>query len=101
VLLQAARGLLETLYKPGYAYQRCGVMALDVVEEAWGQGDLFAPFPSARQARLMAVVDGVNGKMGSATIRFGSQGTQQAWAMRSAFKTPRYTTCWDEVLRVQ
>lgn len=45
----------------------------------------------------MLVVDKVNREYGRGTLRLASEGVQQGWAMRQEKRSPRWTTCWDEL----
>jgi DNA polymerase V len=45
----------------------------------------------------MATVDQINARMGRGTLRFGTEGFRQPWAMRQAHRSPAYTTRWEEV----
>jgi len=51
----------------------------------------------AKKSLLMQSLDKINQKMGRGTIFFAAQGTKKAWAMRSGFKSPHYTTDWNEI----
>ena len=48
----------------------------------------------------MTAVDAINADMGRGTVRFASSGVNHGWRMRSAQRSPRYTTHWDELLGV-
>jgi hypothetical protein len=39
-------------------------------------------------------------RFGRGTIGFGTAGERQAWSLRREFIPPRYTTDWNELLRV-
>ena len=45
----------------------------------------------------MAVVDEVNTRFGRGTVFLAREGTRRPWAMRQAFRTPSYTTRWEEL----
>ena len=47
----------------------------------------------------MKSLDKINQKMGRGTVFFAAQGITRTWAMRSVFKSPHYTTDWDEIPR--
>jgi DNA polymerase V len=97
-LVEAAMRLLETLYRPGFAYQKCGVMLLDLSPMTHVQADLFDTRDRAREAWLMRALDTLNSDHGSHTVRVGHHGGKRpAWAMRQAFRSPRYTTNWKEL----
>ena len=97
-LVEAATRLLETLYRPGFHYQKCGVMLLDLSPVTRVQADLFDPRDRAREAWLMRALDSLNTDYGARTVRVGNHGGKRpAWAMRQAFRSPRYTTNWREL----
>jgi DNA polymerase V len=97
-LVEAAIRLLETLHRPGFHYQKCGVMLLDLSPVTHVQADLFDPRDRAREARLVHALDLLNTDYGARTVRVGNVGGKRpAWAMRQAFRSPRYTTNWREL----
>jgi DNA polymerase V len=97
-LIEAAVQLLERLYRPGFHYQKCGVMLLDLSPVTQGQADLFDTRDRAREAWLMRALDSLNTEYGARTVRVGNVGGKRpVWAMRQAFRSPRYTTNWREL----
>jgi DNA polymerase V len=101
-LREAATRLLETLYRPGCHYQKCGVMLLDLSPVTQAQADLFDTRDRARQAWLMRTLDSLNTDHGARTVHVGNAGGDRpAWAMRQAFRSPRYTTNWKELPTVR
>ncbi|MDI5919830.1 Y-family DNA polymerase [Halomonas sp. LR5S13] len=103
-LLEAAAHGLAAIFLEGVRYQKCGVMLLDLVEADRHQLSLLAPRSEAargRSQRLMATVDRLNREMGRDTVRFGLPRQGTAWALRCERRTPRYTTRWDELMRVK
>jgi DNA polymerase V len=101
-LVEAATRLLETLYRPGFHYQKCGVMLLDLSPVTQVQADLFDTRDRARQTWLMRALHSFNTEYGARTVRVGSHGGKRPiWAMRQAFRSPRYTTNWKELPMVR
>jgi len=104
-LLAAASRALAAIYLEGYRYQKCGVMLLDLVDFERRQASLLeTPEDDARRARsqrLMATLDRLNREMGRDTVRFGLPRRDNAWKLRCERRTPRYTTCWDELMHVK
>jgi DNA polymerase V len=49
---------------------------------------------------LLKAIDGTNQKWGSDTIVYGAQGLERTWQTRSSHRSPRYTTCFQELLKV-
>ena len=93
---QAMRGL-AAIYRAGFRYKKAGVMLLSLSPADRRQGALFDVADSARSQQLMATVDQINARMGRGTLRFGTEGFRQPWAMRQAHRSPAYTTRWEEV----
>jgi DNA polymerase V len=50
-----------------------------------------------RQNTLMAAVDQINDKLGRGTLRMAAEGFDHPWSTRFQYKSPRYTTCWEEL----
>ena len=99
-LLRAARVGLRHIYREGYEYKKAGVVLLDLAPVGAVTGDLFAATrvsATERRERLMAVMDGINGRWGRGTVRYLAEGLTQPWQMRRGRMTPRYTTCWEEL----
>ncbi|WP_331710479.1 MULTISPECIES: Y-family DNA polymerase [unclassified Halomonas] len=100
----AVQGLRQ-LWRKGYAYQKAGLMLLDLSPKANRQLTL-AETPQTeadakRSERLMATVDKLNRELGRGTIQMGLPRKGNAWALRSERRTPRYTTQWNELLAVK
>jgi len=65
---------------------------------ATAQLTLFGAMPNSPAAWLDALVDQVNHRYGSNTLRYGSMGFQQQWRMRQNRKSRVFTTRWEELL---
>lgn len=96
-ITSAALAGLRTIFRPGYAYKKAGVMLMEIGPVGIDQQDLFTPLPDPKRAAVMAVMDKVNREYGRGTLRLASEGVQQGWAMRQERRSPRWTTCWDEL----
>jgi len=103
LLIRLALLGLARLYRSGYAYQKAGVMLLDLVPAGLQQATLFAPaaYDAARSAPLMTVIDRINQTYGRQTIQFGSEALSGQWRMRARLKSPAYTTRWAELPQVR
>ncbi|MEQ6290557.1 Y-family DNA polymerase [Vogesella sp. GCM10023246] len=97
-ITRAALAALDHVYRPGYAYKKAGVVLMEISPAGRDQHDLFAPLPDPRRAALMAVMDSINHEFGRGTLRLVSEGLHRGWAMRQEKRSPRWTTCWDELL---
>ena len=100
-LTGAALSGLKRIYRPKYRYVKAGVMLDGIQPATVQQGQLFdnaeIGAPAAARTRLMQVVDRVNSKDGSGTLKLGSGGIRNAWSMKREKMTPAYTTRWDEL----
>ncbi|WP_136064329.1 Y-family DNA polymerase [Modicisalibacter radicis] len=105
-LIAAAAGHgLARIYRPRHWFMKTGVMLLDLIDAERQQLALFdAPGQAVereRSERLMATLDALNHAMGRGTVHLGMPRGDAAWHLRCAHLTPRYTTRWGELLRVQ
>ena len=93
--------LLRRIFRDGYRYKKCGIMLLDLVPEGRRQEHLFSRQDPAKADRLMRTLDRINSAMGPGTVFHAAQGTRRGWRMRSAMRSPRYTTKWGELAAVR
>jgi DNA polymerase V len=105
VLVKAAVRLLRTIFKPNAdGYKKAGIMALDLLPDSVVQTNLFADATlELRSQKLMTAMDTINRKMGKNTVRYSTalhQNDTSAWQMRTEWRSPRYTTHWDELLTI-
>jgi len=104
-ILETALRLLRALYKPGYAYKKAGVMALETCAESTANERryLFEPDPTRpqeireRDKRLCAALDRLNSRFGKGTVFFGAEGVAREWRPNANFVSPCYTTDWDSL----
>jgi DNA polymerase V len=73
---------------------------LELALAAAVQGDLFAAADTPRSKARMRAVDMLNRRFGRDTVSFAAASRRRAWKLRSEFLSPRFTTNWDELLRV-
>lgn len=90
-LQRAAMRGLESIYQPGYAYCKAGVMLGEIAPASQEQNDLFAT-TSESPSPAMAVMDQLNARFGRGTVRLSQDGMTNAWKMRQERKSPSYTT---------
>ena len=102
--INAALNGLERIFAPGFAYAKAGVMLYGLEKADAMQGSLLAlaagndACGDGRRQRLMRSLDDINGRFGRDTVIFGAQGMGHApWHMRQEHRSPRMTTCWDEI----
>lgn len=98
--LKLAMSILGNLYTKGLNYKKAGVMLSDISAKGSGQYDLFAE-DNEKEDKLMCVLDKINTKLGKGKIRFAVEGHQKAWEAKSNYRSPLYTTSWNELLVVK
>ena len=96
-LVQAALAGLESIYRPGYRYQKAGVVLMEFVSPGQIQGDLFAPAPRPGSEALMATLDKINARMGRGTVRLARVPAAPGWGMRQELKSPGYVSRWSDL----
>jgi DNA polymerase V len=101
ILIQYAKLCMTSIFRDGFSYKKCGVSLNDLSSVDAVQLDLLSPAVDPSDEKLMAVIDSLNRRYGSGTIRFASEGIRQDWKMRSDLRSPRFTTNWDELLVVK
>jgi hypothetical protein len=79
-LIRAAVPLLERIYRPGFHYQKCGVMLMDLSPAVYHPRDLFDTRDQARQARLWVIAACLGCLAVTATsIKPGRRNTWSRW----------------------
>ncbi|NMF61125.1 Y-family DNA polymerase [Pseudanabaena yagii] len=101
VLIRYAKLCITSIFREGFSYKKCGVSLNDLSSVDAVQLDLLSPAVDCHDEKLMAVIDLLNRRYGSGTMRFASEGIKQEWKMKTDMRSPRYTTRWDELLVVK
>jgi DNA polymerase V len=99
-LIGAALAGLASIWLDGYRYKKAGVVLLDLHPAATVQAGLFDKPDDARRVTLMRTLDRLNLRFGHDTVSFAAAGCRRPWKLRREFLSPRFTTAWDEFLRV-
>ena len=92
---------LKQIFRPSYGYKRAGIVLLDIESEHNPQTDLFGDKADPKEKKLMQVFDDLNRRMGKKTLYFGLQSPQNENLVRHEFRSPCYTTRWNELARVK
>ena len=89
---------MRQLYRPSYAYRRCGIMLTELSPRDAQQVNLFTDAHyDGGKAALMSALDRVTAEWGNDALKHAREGLDQGWRMRQHNRSPRYTTRWDEV----
>lgn len=92
--------ILREIYKPGYKYQKAGVVLLDLAPAGRRQLSFLEPRDEERKRReaLMGVLDRANARYGRGALTLAASGLgNKDWHMRQERRSPRYTTSWAEL----
>ena len=98
--MRAALAALKHIYREGLAYKRGGVMLLDLVEAGRAPISLFDT-QDPRDDKLIEAFDAINDRLGPGAIQFGPAAQGAAWRSSSAFRSPFYTTRWEDIPKVK
>lgn len=102
-LIKAALRGLDAIYQPDYPYAKVGIMLYDLGPLTGRQASLLdSPAKLAEQERsqrLMLALDAVNTRFGKHSLHYAGEGLDPnaAWKMRQDHRSPRATTCWEEL----
>ena len=99
-LIKPAVKLVDKLYEHGKIYKKAGVMLSGIVPDTTIQGNMFVPQTTNSYRYLMSMIDNVNFAMRNDMIKFAASGTTRNWKMRQELRSPRYTTRWNELIKV-
>ena len=100
-LMQSAQRILPGLYRPGYRYKSAGVILTGLSSMTGTSLRLWDSDKYERERLLMSAIDGLNARHGQDTVRCGLHDNEGKWASRLGLRSPRYTTKWDEIMRVR
>ncbi len=100
-LIAYALDIVKKIYCPGYRYKKAGVLFDALVAQDEIQMNLFDTVDRDRSRRLMQALDCVNGHYAADTLRYAATGLHRPWKTKFEKRSPRYTTNWNELLRVK
>lgn len=98
-IISAAKKCLKNIYRPGFRYQKTGVMLLDLSPHSVRQYDLFSSRENKSEL-LMQTFDLINERLGKNTLFIAAEGVQRNWKTRCNRMSYRYTTQWNELAKV-
>lgn len=99
-LISQSMKLLDSIFRDGFEYKKCGVVLNNLIKAKSVQTDFFGQFDSVREENLMSSIDDINRFHGTNTIKFAACGVDQFWRMMADMKSPCYTTRWSELKKV-
>jgi DNA polymerase V len=104
-LVESALLGLRAIYRPGFKLAKAGVMLLDLQDSNYEQIELaLEQDETVDRSKLMTALDVVNHRFGRGTLHMasaGMAGDKRVWSMKQERRTPRYTTCWEDILQIR
>lgn len=92
----------EQMWREGLRYSKAGVVTSEL-RPAWeGQRSLWSSPDRERRDKAWSTADAINAMLGRDAVRVLSAGTKKAgWQLRADYRSPRWTTRWDELPQVR
>jgi DNA polymerase V len=90
---------LDTIYKPGIKYKKCGVIVNGLITGEYVTKDLFDN-TNITHDKVLPAVEKVRMRFGKSAIKLASFNLSDAWKMEQRFLSKRYTTDLNELLEV-
>lgn len=103
-LIKSALTLTRQLFKKGCIYHKAGVIAYPLTLRSTKRQNLLfeeQPITSPQNKILSSLMDQLNNRYGKGTIRYAVCGTKPPWTMKADYKSPAYTTKWQQLLEVK
>jgi DNA polymerase V len=97
-MIKYAFELIDRGYRDGVEYKKAGVRLMNFYESTEYQIDFLEVSDQPRDLKLMKTIDRINFLNGSKIIKSMACGTKGiSWRMNRQFKSPNYTTKWNEL----
>jgi len=97
-LNSTAHSVLEQVYKFGFEYHKVGILLHDLVSVVNISNSLFEIESSSQNSpELMSAIKQINRKFGRYTVMSASSSGTLDWRARSKFRSPAFTTSWNEL----
>jgi len=100
-LIFYAKKCLKKIYKPGIFYKKTSVMLTDFSNQTSTQKDLFEKEDNLiKKERLMQLMDKINNQYDKDALFFMASGIDKSWKSIQVNTSPKYTTSWNDLLKV-
>ena len=100
-LTQYALLCLRELFEPEFKYKKAGVIVDGLQDEQAFQGNIFDKTDREKQRKLLESVDKLNKQFGRDKVKLAVQGNGKEWKLRQEKLSGRYTTNWNEIIKVK
>ncbi|MFS8131404.1 MAG: Y-family DNA polymerase [Candidatus Dojkabacteria bacterium] len=101
-LIKAAKTTLRQLYQPNLKYRKAGVLLTGIIPKlGFAQMTLDNKQNEEERVGLMEALDKVNNEWGREVVKIAATGIKQSWRGRKNKISSRFTTEWEELLKVR
>ncbi len=100
-LIASAKKGIQKIFKEGFLYKKAGIILSDFTKEGYCQLDMFSKLNNENKKFLMKIIDDINYKANKKAIFFASDGIEKNYKSSSNMKSLRYTTSFNELLKVK
>lgn len=101
-IIKAAWTGLDQIFIHGYEYKNAMVKLSKIQDQDEHQISFFGGNDSDDDLKIMFVMDKINHREGHDTLKLAACGVNKnSWYMKQIYKSPRYLTGWNELLRVK
>lgn len=101
-MIKKGKDALKQIFISGKQYTKAGVVLSNLVRDGHFQYDLFYTPANPMSEEMMKSLDAVNFRMGQNCLRYAAMGLphKQQWETAFEFRSPAYTTDWNQLLTV-
>lgn len=96
-IISTAKKIIQHIYRKGYQYHKAGIMLLNLQPKSLQQGLLFPSKQQSKREQLLEAVEQIRNNYGPDSVFLAAQGIQRKWEMKRNYRSPRYTTNWQEI----
>ncbi|MEO8415224.1 MAG: Y-family DNA polymerase [Ginsengibacter sp.] len=100
-IIKYALNGFDIIFKDGYKYLKCGVMALDIVPDERLQASFFDTCDRNKNKMAMDAMDTINKSLGKDIVRLSVQGFEKRYRLKTEHLSSHFTTNINQVLKVK
>lgn len=101
ILTRTALQQIDVLFKENIKYVKVSVMLSALHPKQQHMDDLWQPLQLIQQREsLMLTLSQMKSRFGNTSIHVDYHSTEHGWQMKQQHRSPRYTTCWHELLSI-
>jgi len=100
IITYAIKGF-DIIFKEGYNYLKCGVMALDIIPDEKVQASLFDTCDRKKNKTVMEAMDKINVGLGKEIVRLSVQGFEKRYRLKTEYLSSHFTTDMNQLLKVK